>query len=200
MAFIVVVKLGEKISDLLHNGRTIISSMESNKSLFKNPQPALKTASTKLDAVEAAQTAVDTGGGTTQKRDDEEKEARKLFRQLAAYVQTLVDADEKNAESIVAKAGMFLKTVGTHQKPDFALYPHGSGAVHAVARAHAQHEAHVFELSLDAEKTYSVRKIALEAHVVFDGLPSGTRVFIRHAYITRTGQTEWSAAESIIVP
>lgn len=197
--FVAVLNLRIPVPDLIALAKTIGTNMTSNP-YFKSPVPPLATLSAdnaKLETAEAA--AATKTKGAVAARDAQKKIVIDDLHLLKAYVQSVANADEANAETIIKSAGMNVRKVTPRVKQDLTLKPGKvSGEVKLVAKAAAARASYEWQSSTDG-KTWTALPSTLQATTTLANQTPGTTIYVRHRAITKTGPSDWSQPASTLV-
>lgn len=116
---------------------------------------------------------------------------------LLAYVQLCADLDPANAVSIAHLAGMTVRIVSIRVKPDLELRQGLLGCIIAIAPS-AKGKTHQWQHSLDGV-TWIDAPSSLQARITLKGFAPGTKVYVRHRVVERSGPPDWGDAVAIIV-
>jgi hypothetical protein len=197
---IVALKLPMPTAALVKRGKGIVGAMTQNP-LFPSPNPPLATVSTSLDALAAAEQAIEARtNGAVETRDVAHATVREQLHQLGFYVQLVMDADKENAEKIAASASMSTRKARANTKTDFeAKIGPVSGSVHLVARAASHRAGYEWQWSGDGGKTWQPAPVTLQAKTTIVGLPVATSCQFRFRPVTRTGEGAWSQVVTFVV-
>jgi len=195
---IAVLNLRVPVLDLITLAKTIVTNMTGNP-YFKTPVPPLTTLSgdnTKLETDQA--TAATKTKGAVAARDAQRAIVVADLHLLKAYVQSVANADEANAEAIIKSAGMNVRKVTPRIKQDLTMKPGKvSGEVMIVAKS-AGRASYEWQWSTDG-KTWTSLPGTLQAKTTLTNQTPGTTIYARHRAITKAGVGDWGQAASILV-
>jgi hypothetical protein len=196
---IAVLNLKIPVEALIGLVKTIVTNMTSN-AYFTTPVPPLATLSADNAKLETDQaTALTKTKGAVAARDAQKAIVMTDLHLLKAYVQSVANADEANAEAIIKSAGMSVRQVTPRVKQDLTLKAGAvSGQVKIVAKAATGRASYDWQCSADGV-TWTPLPSTLQAHTVLTGQKPGTTVFVRHRAITKTGVGDWGQAVSMLV-
>jgi len=201
LKIIVVLNIGRlTVHDLIGKTNAVLTAMTGNKT-FPSPTPTLATLSADNDALASAQAvALTRAKGAAAERNVKRAIVVEDLKLLAAYVQSVANADPPNAISIIESAGMSVqKPKMTTPKQDLALKPGKvSGTVDVFAKAHGPRTAYEWQWSADG-KTWTSLSTTVRANTSITGLVPGTTIFVRHAVITSAGVGDFGQVVSAMV-
>ena len=199
----IVVVLGlprsASVATLIERVSTIANTMAENKTTFPSPVPSTATVLGDVAALSAAQTAFKGKTGSRADRDAKIKVVVFDAGQLHGYVQSIVNANPENAESIVAQAAMTLRKKGAKSKPSLAVKQTVSGTVSLAAKATKGARMNEWQYSTDGGKTWNDVPPTTQAKTVITGLTPGVSVSYRQRAVTKDGRGDWSPTLSAVV-
>jgi hypothetical protein len=176
---LVALHLPRKHGDFLVYASHIVASMTDNPH-FPSPTPALTSVAKDIKALQAAETATQTHTkGAADARDLPLQQLVTDMHQLAAYVQTVADANPTEAASIIASAGFGTHPHGIHATPDLAAHMAPGGLVALRAHAVGKRAAYEWQMSLDGGKTWTSLPSTTTASTSVPGLAVGTSYMFR---------------------
>ena len=153
-----------------------------------------------LDAAEV--TALTRVIGAAQIRDDKKAIVQNDLNLLKAYVQTIIDANPKNAETIGIGAGFDIKHLAPHSKDAISVKPKKgeSGTMIAAVKKIDGTIANLWEYSVDEGKTWLDPDATVKCKTEITGLAPRSSLIVRHRPILRKGKGEWiQSAPAIVV-
>jgi hypothetical protein len=178
-----------------------VTSM-TGKAHFPNPNPALATISAQALALDAAfANSLSRTKGTVGKMHLALKTLSISLKGLAAYVETIANADPDNASIIITEAGMTEKKPIIHQAKTFSVVP---GKVQGTAIINIKAvpaSSYSYQMTIDPNLSTSWVTIyaATRVKYVKEGLTSGTRYYFRAAVSTKGKQGNWGNVLNILV-
>ncbi|MBI4946090.1 MAG: hypothetical protein HY840_06790 [Bacteroidetes bacterium] len=186
--------------------KLIRQSMKANISIwFPNAPVALAdngVFDTDIKALDTAQTAADTRvKGAAQTRNDKKAVVLNDLHLLLAYVQTIADANPKNAETIVISSGFDVKHLGTHGKEAISVKPKKgeSGTMIATVKKVEGAIANLWEYSTDEGKTWIDMDASSKGKTEITGLTPGSKLIVRNRPVLRKGKGTWIQSAIVIV-
>ena len=196
---VAVLDLRIPVPDLIALGKTIATNMTSNP-YFKAPVPPLATLTADNAKLEIAEEAAATKTkGAVAARDAQKKIVIDDLHLLKAYVQSVANADEANAETIIKSAGMNVRKVTPRVKQALTLKPGKvSGEVKLVAKAAASRASYEWQSSTEGN-TLTPLPSTLQARTTLANQTPGTTLYARHRAVTKTGPSDWSQPASMLV-
>jgi hypothetical protein len=195
---IAVLDLKIPVGALIVLAKTIVTNMTSN-AYFTSPIPPLGTLSADNAKLETEQaTALTKTKGAVAARDAQKAIVTTDLRLLKAYVQSVANGDEANAETIIKSAGMSVRKVTPRVKQDLTLKAGKVSGELAVVAKSAGRASYDWQVSTDGA-TWTSLPSTLQARTVITGQKPGSTIFVRHRVVTKTGVGDWSQAASTLV-
>jgi hypothetical protein len=124
------------------------------------------------------------------------------LKALAAYVESIANADPEHAESIIASAGMPEKKLRTAVSHAFDVKLTNKPGEAMLTTKGVKRGAYIYEMSSDpslAPASWSVIYQGVTMKFLKTGLVSGTRYFFRCSTIDKNGQSAWSSVLSVVI-
>jgi hypothetical protein len=179
--------------------KLIVARMTSN-AYFPSPTPTLAVVTSNLDALEAAETVAKTRAkGAAAARNLKLKASIADCFGLRAYVQSIADANEDQAEAIIESAGMNARKRPSRSKADLAASM-GPVPGQVILRAKAgKNTAYEWQLSSDGGKTWVTIALTNGAKTAVPGLTAGTTYQFRCRRTVRDTTSDWSQVVSLFV-
>jgi energy-converting hydrogenase Eha subunit A len=193
-----------QIGSLIAKAKLIRQSMKSN-AWFPAPPVALADNAqfdTDIKALDAAEiTALTRAIGAVQTRDDKKAIVLNDLHLLQAYVQSVADANPKNAETIIISSGLDAKHSSVHNKEAIAVKPKkGESGTMAVSVKKVEGTlANLWEYSADGGVTWIDMDATSQGKTTITGLAPGSKIIVRHRPILRKGKGEWISSAATIV-
>ena len=206
--FKVVLELARKsVEQLLNFSNNVLDKVTGN-SFFATPHPLLADVSTAIaDLTTAAAAAV--GGSQVQvtERNVKRLTLENLLTELGHYVEDIANepgnaVPEDLPVQIIESAGMKVKRVAIKQKQIFAVVAGRlTGTVAATAEA-VRHGFHEWQYTTtpDDESSWIDLTSTTKAKTIVEDLTSGSRVYVRHRAVLKTGPEDWTSPINVIVP
>ncbi|HXC05766.1 MAG TPA: hypothetical protein VNZ86_13485 [Bacteroidia bacterium] len=170
---------------------------------FPAPNPALSTVTAQATALSNAYNVSQTRArGTVGAMHVELKKLDVLLKLLAAYVESIANADPLNAEIIIQSAGMIVKKPAARAPKTFTAIPGKlKGQVILNTKA-AKQSAYIYQITTDPNTGNSWTTVYSGTKVKFivTGLTSATHQYFRVAYNTKGVQGNWSDPAQVLVP
>jgi hypothetical protein len=199
---IAVLKMSRKVKSLITFAQAVATNLASDGTTFPSPTPTLAVFNADIAALVTAETAaLAKAKGAADVRDAKLAVVRADLEALKTYVQNVVDSSNPaNSASIIGSAGMSVRTVTLHDKPDLAVEQGSvSGTVTITARAAAKKAAYNWQYSLD-QKTWTSLPQTLKAKTGVSGLTSATVYYFRSQALTpKGGESDWGQVVSLLV-
>ena len=197
---LVALKLPARVGLLLVFVRFVVRAMDGNQ-YFPKPSPPLTKVSLAASDLERAQSAVDARNrGAYVQRDLKRAALVLLMQGLALYVQSIADADPRNAAIIIESAGMSVRKVNTHGQRVFAVkQAPASGSVDVVAPSAARRASYDWQWSTDGGKTWHAAASTVKASTTLSGFVAGTVVCIRYRANVNAREGQWSNPVALLV-
>ena len=202
---LVVLRLPADVPNLLVKAKDIYEKMKANATLFDAPNPTMPIFLQNIEAGFKAEAAMeDPDSDKTNTRD---KAVATVILDCGTerdYVQSKVNLDLPNADSIVIDAGMGLKSFTSRQKQVWAVFYTGlSGEVELQSQVKAQRCAYEWQATYTPESEASWwtihLNVTLQASTKVNGLTPGRIVHLRYRHILKDGPDDWSEVLSIMV-
>ncbi|MFI3221776.1 MAG: fibronectin type III domain-containing protein [Methylococcaceae bacterium] len=179
-----------------------IAIQVADTSLFANLPVPLATIKTVIDDLESALLAAKDGAHSAIAiRNDKEIVADELFRDLAAYVNTVASGDE----TLIIQSGFHASKQPTaHQKPEIAAYdgPHSGSVllkIKAIEGAVAYIWQYIQEGAPNSASVWITVNTSTVAHFQIDHLIPGETYSFRYASISSDGTSDFCTPVSKIV-
>jgi hypothetical protein len=193
-----VLLLPKPVPAIITLGNHIITSMSNNANFPNIDLGPVKTAMTALGVSESAALARTKGSVAT--RNENRAVLVSELELVKAAVQKIADANPENALSIIQSAGMSIRKTATRKKRVFEALPGPvSGSVKVVVPSAGQRVAYAWQYSTDGGKTWVDLPITVQAKTAVSNLQPLTTVSFRYRTAGKAGETDWSAAISIVV-
>jgi hypothetical protein len=199
----VIVKLGlwkMSIAEKIAKIRFIILSLIGN-AWFPTPNPTATTVTTNVNNLEAAHLKAQ-GGGKDEIAAMRVAEAKldMSLNLLAAYVESIANADPTNAEAIVLSAGMEVKGKGSKSNQEFSLTAGNPGEI-KITCASTANATYEIQMCTDFTNEANFKRVYIgtKSKFVMKGLTPGTRYFFRFCAITKDGAQPWSVVKGLFV-
>jgi hypothetical protein len=140
--------------------------------------------------------------GAAQDRDVKKGVVDGNLNLLKAYVQSVADANPKEAEAIIISAGFDVKRIGKADKDDLSVKPKKgeSGTMIARARKVQGTIANLWEYTIDDGVNWNELEATSKCSTEITGLTPGDTIIVRHRPILRKGKGTWiQSAPAIVV-
>jgi hypothetical protein len=158
---------------------------------------------THIKDLDAAQTlALTKAKGAVQVRDDKKLIVLADIHLLMGYVQTIADANPKNAEALIIGSGLDVKHEAVYSKDALTVKPKKgeSGTMIVTVRKIEGTLANLWEYSADKGLTWNDMDATGQGKTSLTGLTPGSSIIVRHRPILRKGKGEWiQSAPAIVV-
>jgi hypothetical protein len=190
-----------KIGTFIGKAKFITKSMAA-AGWFPSPPIPLATVNTDITNLDAAQTtALSRAKGASQARDDKKVIVLGDLHQLMAYVQTIADANPRNAETIITSSGFDVKHGSPRNKDAITVRPKKgeSGTMIAIVKKVAGSIANQWQSSLDGGKTWIDLPTTSKIKTEITGLTPGSSLMVRHCPVLRKGKGTWLTSAMVIV-
>lgn len=188
--------IAEKIAKI----RFIIMSLIGN-AWFPSPNPTGTVITTNVNNLEAAYLKAQ-GGGADEVAAMRAAEAKLdlSVNLLAAYVESIANADPANAEAIILSAGMELRGKRGKTNHGYELTSGKSGEIIITFPA-VKGAMYEIQMCTDFTKDENWKRIYIgtKSKFVMAGLTPGVRYFFRVCAITKDGPQPWSVAKGMFV-
>jgi hypothetical protein len=198
---IVSLSLPKVVPALITYAEQIVKSMTNNPS-FPTPSPTLASISQAIaDLTSAEAAALSRAKGTALTRDDKRAALVKLLELLKAYVQSVADANDETAATVIQSAGLAVRKTPVRKPRVFSAKEGAtSGSVKIVTASAGARSSYEWQYSTDGGKTWVFAPATTQGKTTVAGLPSGTTVQFRYLAVTpKGGQGDWSPAVSMLV-
>jgi Fibronectin type III domain len=196
---VAVLNLPGPVPKLLEVGDTAHTSMTASTLLSTCTNPTPAGFKTDLDALRAAQAIKGNGPAAISARNDAQKQVRRDMINYRIFVQQSADANEAQAATIIASAGLALKKVTARTKPDLAIVQ-GATIGTAIARAKSRGPRATYWWSSSTDQKAWVSAPATRiAQATFAGLTPGTMYYFRFQVLTKAGLSDWSQVVGFMV-
>lgn len=187
-----------QINAFIIEAKHIVTQMTGNK-YFPSPTPALAAVTAHIDALNAAQVAMQSQRSIGARNAAYAVVLADLHA-LKAYVQQVADANPVNAPSIIISAGFAVKRPTSRHKPSFEVRQGDvSGLARLLARSLGKRVVYFWQLSEDDKQTWKMLPETLAAETSVSGLTPGKTYYFRFRVTTKDGQMNWSDAVSLLV-
>ncbi|MFT3771005.1 MAG: hypothetical protein QM820_36775 [Minicystis sp.] len=196
----IIVDLGAPSPDTekITFGRTVVHLMENNPR-FPNPPVSLEVVKGHLDTYASDQQSVRLrAAGAAAQRDVSRAVVMQDLMMLRAYVQLVAQTSPAEASAIAESAGMSLRRMPGHHRPELAVKCTGPGTVALTAKAVAAKASYYWQYSLDGV-TWTSAHETLRATTTIAGLPARSLVYFRFRALTDKGQGDFSQVVSQLV-
>ncbi|HEV7232559.1 MAG TPA: hypothetical protein VGO45_14575 [Bacteroidia bacterium] len=192
---------GTPPSQVIVNATHYVTSMTGNAH-FPNPSPALPAVSAQITALQAAyDLSLTRAKGSVGKMHLELKKLDILLKALAAYVESVANADPDNASIIIKLSGMTEKKPANRGPKIFSAKA-GKTPGTALLNCKAQSRAvYVYQETTDPATATSWTTVytGITAKFLKTGLISGTRYYFRYAVIIKGLQSDWSPVVNLVI-
>jgi hypothetical protein len=196
---IAVLKLSPRVKNVISFAQAVATAMTGNAS-FASPNPPLATFEADIAALVTAETAVlSRVKGAVETRNAKFLIVKNDLGVMRTYVQSIADGNPSDAAAIIESAGMKVRTVTLHDKPELSVkLGDVSGSVLLVAKAAADRAAYDWQYSTD-QKTWTAAPQTLKAKTSISGLTAGTIYYFRVQSLIKTGEQNWSQVVYVLV-
>lgn len=195
----------QTIGAFIAKAKLVRQSMKGN-TWFPNSPVALADGGvfdTDIKALDTAQTLADTKVlGATKARNDKQAIVLNDLHLLLSYVQTITDANPKNAETIVVSSGFDVKHLSPHNKEAIAVKPKKgeSGTMVVTVKKIEGTIAQLWEYSIDGGTTWNEMDATSKGKIEITGLTPGSKLLVRNRPVLRVGKGTWiTSAPAIVV-
>ena len=157
---------------------------------------------TDIKALDTAETtALTKTMGAAKIRDDKKAIVLNDLHLLMAYVQTIIDANPKNAETIAISSGFDVKHLGSHSKDAISVKPKKgeSGTMLVTVKKIAGTIANLWEYSVDEGKTWLEMDATSTCKTEITGLTPRSSLIVRNRPIIRKGKGTWLQSAIVTV-
>jgi energy-converting hydrogenase Eha subunit A len=194
----------KQIGPFIAKAKLIRQSLKGNTWFPAPPVPVADNAQFDNDikALDAAEiTALTRAIGAVQSRDDKKAIVLNDIHLLQAYVQSVADANPKNAQSIIISSGLDEKHTGSRNKEAISVKPKkGESGTMAVSVKKVEGTlANLWEYSADGGVTWIDMDATAQGKTTITGLAPGSKIIVRHRPILRKGKGEWISSAATIV-
>lgn len=169
---------------------------------LSNPNPPMTVFDANIAAYDAAVAAAPKGGASSKAdRAAAKQPIDENLKRLLDYTQSVANMQitAEDAIAVILSAGMKVKKVGKHFKPELGAKNTGiPGSVLLLALALRKRGTYYFEFSLD-QKTWTSAPDSLKASVKITGLQPLQTYYFRFRRLTRARMSEYSQVVSLVV-
>jgi hypothetical protein len=199
MKMTAVLNLPKSTKKVAAFGQSIVSAVTDNAS-FPSPTPPLATVSADLAAFQAAESAaLARTKGAVETRNAKLVVLKNDLELLMANVQSVANANESTAESVITGAGFAVRKTASRTKAPLEVEQGSlSGSVKLVAKAVARRASYEWQYSLD-QKTWTEAPSTLQAKTVIVGLTPATTYYFQVRPVIKGGQGNWGQMVSFLV-
>ena len=190
-----------KMGTFIGKAKLITKSMAAS-TWFPSPPITYATVNTDITNLDTAQTtALSKVKGAVQARDDKKLIILSDLHILMAYVQSIADANPKNAESIITASGFDVKHEANRTKPDISVKPKKgeSGTMIATVKKIAGSTANQWKYSIDGGKTWIYLPPTSKVKTEITDLTPGSSLMVMHCTVLRAGKGTWITSAAVIV-
>jgi hypothetical protein len=193
-----------KINAYIAKVKLVRQSMDGN-SWFPAPPVDVTVGGTfdnNISDLDAAETkALTRVIGAAQDRDVKKGVVDGNLNLLKAYVQSVADANPKEAEAIIISGGFDVKHIGKADKDDLSVKPKKgeSGTMIARARKVEGTIANLWEYTIDDGVNWNELEATSKCSTEITGLTPGDTIIVRHRPILRKGKGTWIQSQPAIV-
>ncbi|MBS1508295.1 MAG: hypothetical protein JSS79_16770 [Bacteroidetes bacterium] len=178
--------------------RKIITMMAGN-AYFTSPNPSMTVCATGANQLEAAYLKAQEGTKADKAAlRQKEVEVDILFKELAAYVEGVANANPTNGEQIILSSGFELKNPRKQDTVELTAEPTGLPGELKIQRKAVRGAAYEYQLSLDMI-TWTTLLLTTLARFTTHDVPRGALLHIRSRVITAEGPGPWSEVVSVYV-
>jgi hypothetical protein len=198
------IKKYRQIGTFIAKAKLVRQSMKGN-TWFPAPPVALAdngVFDTHIKDLDAAETlALTKVKGAAQVRDDKKAIVLNDLHLLMAYVQTIADANPKNAEAIVIGSGLDVKHEAVYSKDALTVKPKKgeSGTMIITAKKVEGTLAGLWEYKFENDNTWIEMDATPQSKTSITGLTPGSKIIVRHRPILRKGKGEWITSQPAVV-
>jgi hypothetical protein len=192
---------GIAVPKLILNTRHYVTNMTGN-AVFPNPTPPLATITTQVNLLETNYNiSVTRVKGSVAAMRTTEKQLLILIKGLAAYVETIANADPENALKIISEAGMEPKKTAARPPKKFSLTNGKLSGTVVINDKAVVRGTYLYQMTTDPNTPASWVQVYAGGNVKFTktGLTTGTRYYFRAAISVKGIQGNWSAPLDILV-
>lgn len=172
-------------------------------SWFPAPVPTLAEVQAAIDALDEEETRTLTRvRDAVPARNEKRLVLVARLQHLAAYVQSIADANPEHAASIIESAGMYVKKRRGHGGRVFGAEPTGiSGEARLTAPKAGDRAAYEFQYSLDGGKTWLglPQPVTTSTTATVENLKRGSTVHFRYRATVKGVTGDWSDPVVMIV-
>ncbi len=194
----------KKMGVFIAKAKLIRQSMKGNN-WFLNP-PIVLTDNGAFDndikALDSAQTtALTRAMGAAKTRDDRQAIVLNDLHLLLAYVQTIIDANPKNAETIGIGSGFDIQHESIRNKAEITVKPKKgeSGTMLATVKKVEGTIANLWQFSTDEGKTWNELDATSGGKIEITGLIPRSSLIVKHRPILRKGKGTWLQSAIVTV-
>jgi hypothetical protein len=190
------------VLQLIANARHYVQSMTGNPHFSAPviPLPDVSAAASTLESTYAL-TLTRVKGAVAQK--NEAKSALHLkLKALAAYVESIANADPEHAESILTSSGMQEKKIRSSVPHVFDVKLTQKPGEAMLSTKGVKHGCYIYEMTTDpnlAAASWTVIYQGVTMKFLKTGLPSSVKHFFRCSTIDKNGHSAWSSVLSVVI-
>ena len=194
MSLLVVVNLPKPAGKVLTLARSTLERMQGNP-FFPAPPPAFFTLQADIDALIVAEAFVlSRTKGAREARNAKLALVQRDLRELAAYVQSVADANSSHGAEIVASTGFALKRPSIRTKAAFKVVAgRASGSARLFAKAAGDRAVYAWRYSTD-ETTWTSLPNTVQSSTTLSGLLPRTVYFFQLRVLTPHERGDWGAS------
>ncbi len=191
MTLVVAMNLPKPANKVLALARSTVERMQGNP-FFPAPNPPLATLVADIDALDAAEAYVLTRTqGAREARTAKLAVLRRDLKQLAAYVQSIADANVEEARAVVESTAFAVKRPSIRTKPAFQVVRGPTpGTVRLLAKWAADRALYGWRYSTD-ETTWVSLPDTIQSSTTLSGLAKLTPYFFQNRVTTKDGTGDW---------
>ncbi len=186
---------------LISNTRHYVTSITGNTH-FPTPSPDLASITTQVNLVESDRIVTLTRlPGSVAKLKAEIKKLEIMLKALAAYVESIANADPDHASDIIASAGMPEKKAPVRKAKAFSVVNGKLKGSVDLSNKGTLRATYIYQMTTDPNTAASWAYIYTGSNVRFTkaGLTSGTKYFFRGALSIKGVQGDWTSVLEVIV-
>jgi hypothetical protein len=188
----VVLHLSKRtVMQLISDAKSYVDGISKNTATFATPNPSLTTVNVLIAKLATDETAAKARAkGAVAIRNASKKSLELALTDLAAYVESIANADPNNAESIAKLANMSLKAHTPKVKNDFTMAQgNNPGELIMTCKSESGRVTFNFEICTDTSNPANWKSVQNKsiAKVTVTGLVSGTRYYGRVLRTDKTG-------------
>jgi hypothetical protein len=197
---LIALALPGPVPALISYAEQIVTACTGNPT-FPTPSPTLAVITQAINDLQAAEAAaISRQKGAVQARNDKRTALVKLLELFKAYVQTVADANNDTAPTVIKSAGLAVRKTPVRKPHTFEIKQGTtSGSVKISTVSAGPRSAYDWQYSTDGGKTWLAMLSTVQAKTTLLGLTAGTTVMFRYRTITKTGVSDWVAPVSFFV-